>query len=102
MKADSASARQQGLHTCWMDHEKKWSIALNDKSLLRGKVDLAELQTEVHVNLEHFEAAGADQLIASMKAFESRDRFGSLCEVTYMQVTEFRGLAWGRQARRPS
>jgi hypothetical protein len=102
MKTDSAGARQQGLHTCWMDHEKKWSIGLGEKSLLRGKVGLAELQTEIHVNLEHFEETGADKVIASIKPFEQRDRFGFLCELTFLQVGEFKGMHWGRQARRPS
>ena len=63
-------------------------------------MDLSDLQSEIHVNLEHLEKSGADQLIASIKAFEQRDRFGSLCELTFMQVSEFKGNHWGRQARR--
>ena len=100
LKTDNAGAKQQGLHTNWLDHEKKWSIGLGDKSLLRGKVDLTELQSEIHVNLDHFESDGADKVIASIRAFEQRDRFGSLCELAFHQVAEFKGMNWGRQARR--
>ena len=63
-------------------------------------MDLAELQTEIHINLDHFEKDGADKVIASIRAFEQRDRFGSLCEITFMQVSEFKGTNWGRLARR--
>ena len=100
LKTDNAGAKQQGLHTNWLDYERKWSIGLGDKSLLRGRVDLAELQTEIHINLDHFEKDGADKVTASIRAFEQRDRFGSLCEITFMQVSEFKGTNWGRLARR--
>jgi hypothetical protein len=100
MKIDSRAAREHGLNTCWMDNERKWSISLNGKALIRGKTDLAELKAQVHINLEHFETDGADQIVSSMKQFEGRDRFGALCEVQYSQVEKFMGEAWGRQPRR--
>ena len=46
-----------------------------------------------------FDQDGAAKLIQEMKAFTSRDRFGSLLELTYMKVDQFNGEAYGRQAR---
>ena len=101
MKIDNRVAREQGLSTFWMDNERKWSIALNGKPLIRGKTDLGELEAQVHINLEHFQPDGADQIVKSMRQFEGRDRFGALAEMVFSQVEQFKGDAWGRQPRRP-
>jgi hypothetical protein len=53
----------------------------------------------VHINMALFDQAGAAKLIEEMKAFTSRDRFGSLLELTYMKIEQFNGEAYGRQAR---
>ena len=102
MQIDSKAAREHGLNTCWMDNDRKWSISLNGKALIRGKTDLAELEAQVHINLEHFEAEGADQIVRSMEEFEGRDRVGALCEIQYNQIEKFMGDPWGRQPRRTS
>ena len=99
MQIDSRAAKEKGLNTSWLDNERRWSISLNGQVLIRGKTDLAQLEAEVHVNLEHFEATGAEEVFRSMKEFEKRDRFGALCEITYSKVEKFIGEQWGRQRR---
>jgi len=99
LKLDPKAAREGGLSTSWMDFEKKWAICHVDKQIIRGKCDVDTLTSEVHINMEAFDQAGAAKLIEEMKAFTSRDRFGSLLELTYMKIEQFNGEAYGRQAR---
>ena len=102
LKIESRAAREAGLNTSWLDNGRRWSISLNGAPLIRGKTDVAQLETEVHISLEHFELAGAEEVFNSMKEFEKKDRFGSLCEISYSKVEKFLGDHWGRQAKRQS
>ena len=99
MQLDSRAAREAGLNTAWLDHEKKWGIIHGDKLIIRGVCSLEELQSEVHVNMDAFKDDGAKELIGLMKQFSSRDRFGPLLELSFSQVDKFGPEVYGRQPR---
>jgi hypothetical protein len=97
---DSRSAREAGLSTCWLDHEKKWSITHEGSAVIRGRCNLDYLESEVHINMEKFEESGAKQLTTSMKNFAASDRFGPLFELSFSKVEKFNSTdQYGRQPR---
>jgi hypothetical protein len=100
LKIDSRAARDHGLNTNWLDAEKKWAITHNGSPIIRGKCNISELESEVHLSMEHLEESGATDIIAKMKSFEASDRFGALFEMSYSRVERFAGgEPWGRQPR---
>ena len=68
--------------------------------LVRGKANMEQLEAEVHISLEKFEADVAEEFKSHMKQLERSDRFGSLFEITYNLVGRFAEENWGRQRRR--
>jgi hypothetical protein len=99
MGGDNRAAREKGLETNWMDHDRKWSISLNGDMLIRGKADLNNLEAEVHINLYRFAYLEALEIEQAMKSFDKADRFGSLLEISYSRAESFTGDIWGRRRR---
>lgn len=90
-------AREAGLTTNWPDLEKKWSISMGANVLVRGLVDLDNLQANVDINLDGMDEAAAKQVKDSIRHYESTDRFGSLFEVHIKNIPKFGGGSnWGR------
>jgi len=90
-------AREAGLVTNWPDNEKKWSICLADKVLVRGLSDLDTLQTNVDINQDAMDEAAVKQLKQGIRQFEQADRFGSLLEINICSITKFGGGSnWGK------
>lgn len=99
MGLDSNAAREAGLNTCWLDYEKKWSITHADKAIIRGKCNVADLESEVHINMEDFDEAAAAEVISKMKNFAAADRFGPLFELSFSRLEKFGLEQYGRQPR---
>ena len=65
--------------------------------LVRGLVDLDNLQANVDINLDGMDEAAAKQVKDSIRHYESTDQFGSLFEVHIKNIPKFGGGSnWGR------
>ena len=97
---DARSAKEAGLSTCWLDQERRWSMCYNGAPLIRGRLNVEQLEAEVHISMEHFHDHGAEEVIASMKQFEKADKNGCIFEQSFKKVEAFTGAeAWGRQSK---
>ena len=100
LKVDARAARESGLNTNWLDFDKKWAMTYNGTAVIRGKCNIAYLEAEIHISMEHFEEGAADDIISQMKSFEKSDKCGALFELTFARVERFSvGEQWGRQPR---
>jgi len=94
---DSRRAKEAGLATNWPDFDRKWSISMGEKVLVRGKFDLEKLEASVDINMTEANAAQAKQIKDTIRHFEGTDRFGSLFEICISNVDKFgHGSNWGR------
>ena len=98
---DSRSAKDKGLETNWMDFEKRWSITLQGKMLVRGRCNMERLEAEIHVSLAELQYEAAVELEQSIKQYEKTDRYGSLLEIICSKAERFAdGEIWGRTRRK--
>ena len=97
---DSRSAYERGLQTNWLDLDKRWSITLHDKVLVRGRCNLDRLETTIDIALSEMEYNAAVELEETVKRYEQADRYGSLLEINCNRVEKFTsGEIWGRQRK---
>ena len=79
--------------------EKKWSVQVNDKVVVRGKISLYHLEQEVHFNEAELELEACAQMHRAIGKAESEDRYGSLTKLKFSRVQKFGAEPCGRVKR---